>query len=349
MLTRDKMYRAFLRKDASFEGIFITAVKTTGIFCRTTCTARKAKKENVEFFKTTKEALLHGYRPCKICYPLEKKGETPSYIRSILKTISEDPSVKLKDQNLRARGIEPSRIRRWFLKNHGITFHAYQRLYRINTAFKKIQHGEKISSAAFGSGYDSLSGFNDSFKAIFGVSPANSKTKQMITLTRLETPLGPMIACATDAGICLLEFSERKMLETEFKDLSKRLNATIVQGEHKHFEKLRAELEEYFEHKRKEFTVPLDMPGSPFQQSVWNELLRIPYGSVRSYKQQAIALKKPEAIRAIASANGMNRIAIIIPCHRVIGSNGTMVGYGGGIWRKKWLLDHEQQLPKLDL
>jgi AraC family transcriptional regulator, regulatory protein of adaptative response / methylated-DNA-[protein]-cysteine methyltransferase len=133
------------------------------------------------------------------------------------------------------------------------------------------------------------------------------------------------------------------MLETELKSLAKQLNASIIQGANRHFGLLHDQLAEYFEGKRKEFTVTLFTPGSEFQQTVWKELQNIPYGSTRSYKQQALALKRPEAIRAVANANGMNRISILIPCHRVIGEDGNLTGYGGGIWRKKWLLDFEKQ------
>ena len=342
MLTDTIMYKALVDKDVSFEGTFITAVKTTGIFCRPTCTAKKPNKENVEFFKTTKEAILHGYRPCKICSPLEKLGETPKYIKDILKEINDNPSTKLKDWDLRTKGIEPGKLRRWFLKNHGITFHSYQRMFRINSAFKKIQNGEAVTSVTYETGYESLSGFGDSFKSLFGVSPTNSKDKQIINITRLETPLGTMFACAAEQGICLLEFTDRRMLETEFKSLAKLLNASIVQGTNKHFDLLNQQLAEYFERKRKKFSVPLFTPGTEFQQSVWTELQRIPYGSTRSYKQQSIALKKPKAVRAVANANGMNRISIIIPCHRVIGNDGHLTGCGGGLWRKKWLLDFEK-------
>ncbi len=337
------MYKALVDKDVSYEGTFIAAVKTTGIFCRPTCTARKPKKENVEFYSTTKEAILKGYRPCKVCNPLEKLGETPNYIKNILKELNDNPSLKFKDWDLTQQGVEPSKIRRWFLKNHGITFQAYQRMYRINSAFKKIQNGEPVTSVAFDTGYESLSGFTDSFKSIFGVSPSNSKDKQIINITRLETPLGTMFACAAEQGICLLEFTNRKMLETELKSLAKQLNANIIQGANKHFDLLRRQLDEYFEGKRKEFTIQLFTPGTEFQQSVWKVLQTIPYGSTYSYKQQAIALKKPDAFRAVANANGMNRISIIIPCHRVIGEDGNLIGYGGGLWRKKWLLDLEKQ------
>lgn len=336
-------YQALVNKDASYEGTFIAAVKTTGIFCRPTCTARKPKQENVEFFATTKEAIQHGYRPCKICSPLEKLGETPDYIKELLHQLSNDPSLKFKNHDLQQKGIEPAKLRRWFIKNHGITFHAYQRMFRINAAFKKIQNGETITSTAFDSGYESLSGFNDSFKSVFGIAPSHSKHHQVIDLTRIETPLGTMFAAATGKGVCLLEFTDRKMLETEFKTLARMLNASIVQGNNKHFYLLQQELEAYFEGTLKAFTVPLFTPGSLFQQAVWNELQRISYGTTRSYKQQATALGKPEAVRAVANANGMNRIAILVPCHRVIGEDGHLTGYGGGLWRKKWLLDLEQK------
>jgi len=343
MLTNSIMYKALVAKDVSYEGIFIAGVKTTGIFCRPTCPARKPKAENVEFFKTTKDAILKGYRPCKVCNPLEKLGETPVYIKKILEELNTNPSKKFKDWDLVQEGIEPSKIRRWFLKNHGITFHSYQRMFRINSAFKKIQNGESVTSVAFDTGYESLSGFTDSFKSIFGVSPSNSKDKQIINITRLETPLGTMFAGATEQGICLLEFTDRKMLETELKSLAKLLNANILQGVNKHLELLKQQLDEYFEGKRKEFTIPLFTPGSEFRQSVWKTLRTIPYGSTRSYKQQAELLQRPEAVRAVANANGMNRISIIIPCHRVIGADGNLTGYGGGLWRKKWLLDLEKQ------
>jgi len=214
---------------------------------------------------------------------------------------------------------------------------------RSDTTFKKIQNGDSVTSAAFDAGYESLSGFNDSFKSVFGVSPSNSKNKLIIDLTRFETPLGTMFAGATEQGICLLEFTDRRMLETEFKQLTKLLNATIVLGENPHFIALHEQLNQYFDGKRNEFTIPLVTPGSAFQQAVWKELQNIPYGSTRSYKQQAFALKNIDAVRAVANANGMNRIAIIIPCHRVIGTDGSLTGYGGGLWRKKWLLDLENE------
>lgn len=337
----DIFYEALVSRDSSFEGTFVAGIKTTGIFCRPTCTARKPKRENVEFFATTKDAILKGYRACKVCHPMEKAGSTPDYVDKVLELLDKDPSLKLKDCDLLKLGVEPSKIRRWFLKNHGITFHAYQRMYRINTAFKKLQSGTSVTDIAFDSGYESLSGFNDSFKKIFGVSPKNSKEKKVIDFTRIETDLGTMVSCATDKGICLLEFSERKGLENELKQLAKSYNATIMQGYNKHFEKLKEELDAYFRGELKEFHIPLDITGTDFQKQVWEALMNIPYGSTSSYLRQAEVLGKPSAIRAVANANGMNKIAIIIPCHRVIGSDGSLTGYAGGLWRKQKLLELE--------
>jgi AraC family transcriptional regulator of adaptative response/methylated-DNA-[protein]-cysteine methyltransferase len=167
--------------------------------------------------------------------------------------------------------------------------------------------------------------------------------ERVISLGVSDTPLGQMVAGATAEGICLLEFTDNGVrLKDEIAALEQLLAGKAAPGENPYLDLLFQQLTEYFEGSRKVFTVPLIVPGSPFQQSVWQELLKIPYGSVRSYMAQAKALRKPDAIRAVARANGMNRIAIVIPCHRVIGSDGKMTGYGGGIWRKKRLLDLEK-------
>ena len=153
-----------------------------------------------------------------------------------------------------------------------------------------------------------------------------------------------MYSAAVEEGICMLEFTDRKMLETEFKDLAKSLNATIVQGENPHFITLEKELKEYFEGNRIVFTVPLSPVGTDFQKSVWEVLLKIPYGETWTYRKQSEVLGDAKKVRAVANANGMNKISIIIPCHRVIGSNGTLTGYGGGIWRKQKLLELENAI-----
>ncbi len=336
-------YKALLNKDKSFEGIFFVGVKTTGIFCRPSCTAKKPKPENVAFYDKALDALRDGFRPCKICKPLQPLGETPDEIRNLLGEIEEDPFDRIKDYDLKQRGIEPSRIRRWFASNHGMTFHAYQRLLRINKAFTNIKNGSKVIEAAFNNGYNSLSGFQHTFRKTSSMSPSQSASRETLSLTRFETPLGQMIAVASSKGICILEFTDRRMLETQFKQTERYFRSPITPGKSEYFENLKIEIKRYFRGELKNFETPLQFVGTPFQRSVWNVLASIPYGKTISYKEEAKILGNVKAVRAVANANGHNRIAIIIPCHRVIGNNGELVGYGGGLWRKDWLLKLEKE------
>ena len=165
----------------------------------------------------------------------------------------------------------------------------------------------------------------------------------MIKTTTIETPIGEMAAASTREGICLIEFNDRLNLDTEFEDIAWMFNTTAEHGSNKHLRMLKKQLKEYFKGKRKEFSLSLITPGTEFQQTVWNTLRKIPYGTTISYMEQAKSINNPGAVRAVASANGSNRIAIIIPCHRVIGSDGSLIGYGGGLERKKWLIDHERK------
>jgi AraC family transcriptional regulator, regulatory protein of adaptative response / methylated-DNA-[protein]-cysteine methyltransferase len=335
------LYSALVNKDSSFEGIFVVGVKTTGIFCRPTCTARKPKRENVEFFPSAREALLYGYRPCMVCHPLEPKGVVPDWLKPLLGEIGDDPFLRFRDRDLRTRGFDPSLVRRWFKKHHGMTFQAYSRALRIGQAFGRIRYGEKVTETAFDSGFESLSGFTNSFRKTAGFPPSHSQNRKLVTTTRITTPLGPMMAGATDEGICLLEFVDRRMLETQLKRLGKLFHAECVPGFSPIFDELNCQLEGYFSGKRRGFSVPVVLPGTPFQQKVWAALQAIPYGSTRSYTEQAEIIGLPKAVRAVARANGDNRIAIIVPCHRVIGADGRLTGYGGGLWRKSYLLELE--------
>lgn len=167
----DTYYAAMFEKDAAFDDVFFTAVKTTGVFCRPTCSARKPKRENVEFFATADDAISHGYRACKVCRPLEEKDRMPESIASIVEELTKNPSLRLRDSDLAAFDIEPSAVRRWFLKHRGMTFQAFQRTMRMNLAAQRIRDGEMVTAVAFDSGYESLSGFNQQFKSQFGASP----------------------------------------------------------------------------------------------------------------------------------------------------------------------------------
>src|SRR5687768_5641311 len=197
---RAEMLRALGRRDAAYEGVFVTAVRTTGIFCRPGCPARMPRPENVDFFASPRAALLAGYRPCRRCRPLEPAGHAPAWLRPLLDRVDAEPERRWKDGDLTALGLSPARVRRWFQQTHGMSFHGYSRSRRLGQALGRIQEGEPVTRAALGSGFDSLSGFGEAFARLTGASPSEKKDAPLVRLTRIATPVGPMVAGATDTG-----------------------------------------------------------------------------------------------------------------------------------------------------
>ena len=341
----DEYFRALLERNREYLGLFVVGVTSTGICCLPTCRARKPKKENTEFYDSVAHALRAGYRPCKICRPTEGIDVPPPEVRRALERAEASPTGRITDADLRADGIAPAAVRRWCRENLGFTFQGYHRMLRINAAYRAIAEGGKVTDAALDSGYDPLSGFRERYNAVIGGAPTRARNVQLLRYKRIETPLGPMIAATTEKGLCLLEFTDRRMLETQLRGIEHRLSTRLVGGEHEHLRRLERELSEYFSRERRTFEVPLDLVGTDFQKSVWRVLLSIPYGETRSYREQAETLGRPTALRAVAAANGRNHLSIVVPCHRVIGSDGSLTGYGGGLPRKRWLLRHEGALP----
>jgi AraC family transcriptional regulator of adaptative response/methylated-DNA-[protein]-cysteine methyltransferase len=336
-----EMRHAFLSGDASYDGVFFTGVRTTGIFCRPSCRARKPRPENVEFFATPREASFSGYRPCKRCRPLETDGRPPAWATKLLARIDADPTTRIRAAELRAAGVDPARARRYFLKHYGMTFQAYCRARRLASAFHLIKEGASVSDAASDVGFESESGFRSAFAQAFGAPPGASVARDAVALDWIASPVGPLVAGATADGVCLLEFSDRRMLEAQLATLKRRLGVPLVPGRNPWLDALRAQLGEYFAGKRRDFELPLVIRGTAFQERVWNALLTIPYGATWSYRDLAQRIGQPGATRAVGTANGMNRIAIVIPCHRVVNADGRLGGYGGGVWRKQFLLDLE--------
>ena len=185
----NKYYQALVERDASFLGIFYVGVKTTGIFCIATCRARKPKRENVEFYTSLKEPLLHGYRPCKICKPTQNSQEMPEPVQAALKLMQDTPKEKVGDFQLRQAGISPERVRRWFKQHYGMTFQAYQRMFRINHAYQELQAGKSATHSAFDAGYESLSGFNYTYKKLLGKSPQNTQHTNRLLIHRFNNRL----------------------------------------------------------------------------------------------------------------------------------------------------------------
>src|ERR1700731_4534049 len=339
----DTMYRALVNRDASFEGIFYVGVRTTGIFCRPTCSAKKPARENVDFFATPSEALLGGYRPCLRCHPMEPGKRPPKLIERLRAEVERAPGGRLTEKELAAMAIDPSTARRQFKRHYGMTFQAYYRARRMGLALREVKRGGRVDEAQNGSGYESASGFRDAFTRIFGEPPTTAKTQGGLFAERIETPLGAMLAIADDEGLRLLEFVDRRAMERELSILGRRLHTNVVPGEHRYLDAVRSQLADYFSGKDLEFDLPLAPIGSQFQLRAWEILRTIPVGETRSYSWMAERLGDPNARRAVGHANGSNMMCIIIPCHRVIRADGSLCGYGGGLWRKKWLLDHEQK------
>lgn len=337
------MYRALCDRDSTFEGIFIAGVRTTGIFCRPTCSAKKPAAQNVEFFATASDALLGGYRPCLRCQPMDPAQAAPALIQRLRAEVEKTPGGRITDKELRALAIDPSTARRQFMRHYGMTFQAYHRARRMGLALREVRKGGRVDEAQSESGFESASGFREAFVRIFGETPTSAKERAGLFAARIETPLGVMIAVADDEGLRLLEFADRRATERELRLLRQRLKTSIVPGEHPNLEKIRAELDAYFAGRSIEFTCPLAPVGSDFQLRTWKLLRTIPPAETRSYSWMAEQLKIPGARRAVGRANGTNMLCLVIPCHRVIRADGTLCGYGGGLWRKRWLLEHERK------
>lgn len=341
--TAKEYYQALINSDSNYEGIFYVGVKTTGVFCRPTCAARKPKFKNCEFYLNAKQALLASYRPCKRCKPLFHPNQVSPLIQRLINEIEANPEKRWKDRDFKELNIDSSTIRRQFKKRFNMTFVEYARSKRMGIAMRQIRQGEKVINAQITTGYESSSGFRDAFARIMGAAPSNSYSNNILKASWLDTPLGPMIAIADEELLYLLEFVDRKGLELEVEKLRKRMKLAIIPGSTKPISQIEDELKNYFSGSLKEFKTPLFLLGSDFQKNVWQELKKIPYGKTIAYADLATNIKKPTSYRAAANANGKNQLCIIIPCHRVIRNNGDLGGYGSGIVRKKWLLEHEKQ------
>ena len=308
----ETMYRALVNRDSSFEGIFFVGVRTTGIFCRPTCSAKKPARKNVDFFATSSEALESGYRPCLRCHPMDPNQRAPKLIERLRIEVERAPDGRLTDKELTGLAIDPSTARRQFKRHYGMTFQAYHRARRMGLALSQVRQGGRVDEARNGSGFESESGFREAFTKIFGDPPTNAKASAPVFAERIDTPLGAMIAAADDEGLRLLEFFDRRATERELSVLRKRLRTNVVPGEHRYLTATRQQLADYFSGKSLEFDISLAPVGSPFQLRAWKILQSIPVGETRSYSWMAKRLGDENARRAVGRVNGTNMICIVI-------------------------------------
>ncbi len=334
------MHDAFETKNPAYEGVFLVGVTTTGIYCRPTCPARP-KPEHLVFFSNADSAERAGYRACRRCRPRETLLPRPRWLTDLLAALNASPERRLTDQALRAQGLEPATVRRFFRRYFGLTFQQYGRAVRLGQALEALRSGSRLERVTSDFGYESPSGLRSALNHWLGQAPLRGRPADWVRVAWINTPLGPMVAGATDQGVCLVEFLDPRRLTRQFQQLAHRLQMPAAPGSHHHLDQLQAELAEYFAGQRTRFSVALVLRGSNFQVRVWQALTRIPFGQRRSYAQIAAAIAAPHAQRAVGTANGANRIAILVPCHRVVRTDGSLSGYGGGPWRKRRLLELE--------
>ncbi|TFE00690.1 bifunctional transcriptional activator/DNA repair enzyme AdaA [Jeotgalibacillus salarius] len=346
MMTGDRkqeFYDALLERNTEYEGFFFVGVKSTGVFCRPTCPARKPKFENCEFYYTAEEALLASFRPCKRCSPLSHPNQVSELVQTLVQAVEENPEKKWREKDFRELAVDESTARRQFKKRFGMTFVQYARARRMGLAMKEIRSGKPMIDAQLTTGYESSSGFRDAFLRIMGEAPSSVQEDHILKASWLDTRVGPMVAIADETQLFLLEFVDRRGLEKEIEVLRSKTRSAIIPGKTSPIELIERELDLYFKGELFKFNTPVRLLGTPFQMMVWDKLKKIPAGETRSYTDIACEIGKPTAVRAVARANGANQLALVIPCHRVILSDGSTGGYAGGSIRKKWLLDLESK------
>jgi len=337
------LYQALLARDDAYEGRAFVGVKTTGIFCRLTCPARKPKPENCGFFPTIGDCIEAGFRACKRCHPLAPAAAADPTIKALLAALDARPAFRWAESDLRRLGYDLSTVRRSFKRQFGMTFLEMARQRRLREGFETMASGGKVIEAQLDAGFDSASAFRAAFAGLLGRPPGALQRGGLLLADWIETPIGDMIAVSSASHLHLLEFVGRKALPAELAKLQAMAKGALGLGCPAPTVQIRADLGRYFAGESADFTTPLALNGSGFTRAVWAALQRIPAGETRSYGQIAVDIGQPSAARAVARANGANQIALVIPCHRVIGADGSLTGYGGGLWRKQRLLEIEQR------
>lgn len=347
--TDDTLYQALLDRDAAYDGFAYVCVTSTRIFCRFTCPARKPRRENCRFKSTIADCVEAGFRPCKRCTPLMRYGESEPAVRSLLEALDAEPDRRWSEKDVEAKGHDPSTIRRLFKKRFGMSFLELARRRRLSDAAAMLGQGTTVIAAQLDAGFESGSGFRRAITQLLGEAPQKLKARTgFLKACWIETPIGTMLSIVCDHALHLLEFADRPALPAELRRLQERTGSAVIFGRTAVTDQLEAELGRYFCGHASGFSVRIGGHGTPFERDVWDALRTIAPGTTKSYSDIARQMGRPSATRAVARANGANQIAIIIPCHRVIGADGSLAGYGGGIWRKQWLLRHEGRVSSFD-
>lgn len=347
-LDADTAWAAFMRRDRAWDGRVIVAVKTTGIYCKPSCPARRPKREHINLFVTTDEARDAGFRPCLRCKP-DEVGRDREAVAAAVRMIEEAEEAPVLIELASAVGYAPHHFQRIFKRDLGVSPAEYARGLRNRRTETALKANERVTDAVYDAGYSGPSSFYSDAKERLGMTPSawrDGGRGETIRWTHFDSPLGQMLIAATSKGICRLTFDDS---EASLRRLFP--NAEIVEDSGGLRELVEGALEA-IDHPLATHQLPIDVAGTAFQEAVWRELRKIPAGETRSYAEIAAAIGQPKAVRAVGSANGDNHVAVLIPCHRVIRSDGTLGGYAGGLDRKRKLLaaeGHATAEPELPL
>lgn len=333
----DRAWQAVKARDRSFDGRFVTGVLTTGIYCRPSCAARHPARANVRFFADGSEAREAGLRACKRCRPDEVARDDRAVMAAIEAIRNSEEPLALAALAEQA-GYSPAHFQKLFTRHTGLSPAAYARALRTERAREALSAGQSVTEAVYEAGFSGPSRFYASTGERLGMQPsawANGGEGVRIHWTVTATSLGPMLVAATEKGVCRLSFNEGEA------DLRERFPRAELDHGGPDFAALVDMVVAQVEAPGTQHDIPLDVKGTAFQEAVWRELRRIPPGETRSYAEIAAAAGNPRAVRAAGSANGANNVAVLIPCHRVIRSDGSLGGYAYGLDIKRELLERE--------
>ncbi len=334
----EAMQQAFAARDRSQDGRFVVAVKSTGIYCRPSCPARRPLPQNTAFYPDEASAEAAGFRPCKRCKPDEAARDEQAVMAAIAEIREAEVPPTLERLGA-LTGYSPTHFQRVFKRLTGLTPSSYTRALRDARAREALSGGGSVAAAIYDAGYEAPSRFYDAMKGRLGMAPSawvKGGAGVTIRWAVVETTLAPMLVAATEKGVCRLSFNEGE------EDLRAIFPAAELVEGGEDFAKLLVRVVAAVEAPGSGGDIPLDVKGTAFQEAVWRELRRIPKGETRSYAEIAAAAGKPKAVRAAGGANGANNVAVLIPCHRVVRGDGSIGGYAYGTAIKEALLARER-------
>jgi len=339
-------WRAVLKRDRRCDDHFVFAVKTTGIYCRPSCPARRPKRENTEFFDSAIEAEKKGYRSCRRCHPDSDSLEVrrAAAVRNACAFIEAAEKPPLLSVLAAAVGLSPSHFHRQFKLLTGVTPREYAAGKRVKRLQDKLSAGRPVADATYESGFGSSGRVYEASKATLGMTPARYRAggkNLTIRYTVAESELGNLLVGATRDGVCCIELGDSK--KALLQSLKDRFPAARLKEDKAELRRWVFEITCFIKTPERGLKLPLDIQGTAFQQRVWKALQAIPMGQTASYQDIAVAIGQPTAQRAVAQACGANKLALAIPCHRVVRINGELGGYRWGVERKGRLLEQERR------